>query len=69
MNILDLCIRKDGFLTQWSDATDSLRAAGKITTVDVGDGYVIARAVQPRARPYHVRASAMAVTAEIGRAM
>jgi hypothetical protein len=69
MNILDLCTRKDGFLTRSSDATDSLCAAGKITTVAVGDGYVIARAVQPRARPYHVRSSAMAVAAEIGRVM
>lgn len=70
MNILELCIRKDGFLTRSSGEIDALRESGRVTTTDIGDGYLIARSVQPRSAPYRYRHDAAErVRAEIGGGM
>lgn len=55
---LDLAKRNDGYLVSARDpAIVELIAAGLITVTDVGDGYLIARAVHVQTA-YHVRYTA-----------
>ena len=70
---LEMSKRNDGYLVVARDnpTIDGLRKAGLITTTNVGDGCVIARAVITRTRPYHYRADQweFARAAEIGSAV
>jgi hypothetical protein len=43
---LDLAKQPDGYLAPSSDAIDELRNAGLVMTQDVGDGFMIVRAVR-----------------------
>lgn len=48
---LDLAGRHDGYLAPGSDVIDELRREGLVTTQNVGDGFMLVRAVrrpQPR---------------------
>jgi hypothetical protein len=42
---LDLAKRRDGYLALGSEAIDELRNAGLVTTQNIGDGFMIVRAI------------------------
>lgn len=48
---LDLAKERDGYLAPASDVIDELRRQGLVTTQNIGDGFMIVRAiVRPRKR-------------------
>jgi hypothetical protein len=43
--VLDLAKQPDGFLAQSSEVIDELRRSGLVSTQNVGDGFVIVKAI------------------------
>lgn len=48
--VLDLARQPDGYLALGSELIDRLRARGLVTTQNIGDGFMIVKAIQKPAK-------------------